>query len=1198
MPRCPGCHRRLAIGAVCPLDGEAAPPPSVTPGGAAPAVPGFVIGAPLGAGGFATTWAATRGGEEVAVKIGRVPSLAAAERLAREADALARVGPPTAPALVDSGETSDGRPFLAMERIRGALLSDELAGLAGPPPADWIAAVGDALLAALERVHAAGVVHRDLKPENIFLCRGAARVIDFGIAALGGARGSTRPGVAVGSPEYMAPEQIRGGPVSPASDVYAVGALLYELAALRPPFVGDLARIEYGHLTLRPAPPGELVALPPGLDALVLDCLAKASEERPDLASLRARLAEACRAPARPPHAAPARAELVRQPVVLLAAPAELKPGQRLSLEPVLRRHGFAIGSRGRLVLCGFAAESGDPVRAARRAAVELASAGAPVALHVASLIVRARSSGPPLLVGDAVSRPETWCPEPLAPGIHASAEFARAEPSAPPSGEAPLVGRDAELAAARAGLAQVMAERRPGLFTLLGGPGLGKSRLARELAALVEREAPGAVLVASAGAFTDGEQLRELARATAVAAIVDDADEAGEAVLDALDYASLDGDGIALWVCVVADPRLARERPGWGQRARHHRRAELAPLPLASAVELTAHLLRPAEYPSEEALVRVAQRADGSPLHLVELCRALAAGGFIRQNAAGRYYVAAGELDQLPRSPAVEWLAERELDGLTPELAELARVCALLEPGFDRDEVDAVSSRLGRGSTSASADVGVGLFQLAARGLLVSDPSSGGASSGAYRLASATLRAGIERSLSPERRAKVHREALAAWRAPDRALHPRALAARALHAAGSGDAHDAAAAHMELAEIAARAHRHIDADRHFGAALDCAVDDRVRARALLGRGRIRYRIDRAGDALSDLEAAERLAGTLADRHLAAEALFEQATALDWDFHYRASAERAERAAAAAADLADPRLEARTALARGRSAWRAEHIDAAVAHLTLAAEAAAALGDVDTRVVALLLLGPALVRAGEVERAEARFDEVLSLTAQSGDRVHQCAAHGNRMILWSARKRPDLARADLRAAVLLARQVGHPGPERVATYNLAEDLYWSGEDDSEALELARHAQFLSRRFLVKPVADDAILVARIAIARGDDESARTELAWSTGAVPPDEMSPPVRVHARVIAAWLDLAAPSAWQALCDEAERTPELPGDDLIEVFYRASLAAHRNGDIALARNALERAESRLADFPTWRRRIASLAELIAECH
>jgi hypothetical protein len=948
----------------------------------------------------------------------------------------------------------------------------------------------------------------------------------------------------------MAPEQIRGAPLAAAMDVYALGVLLYELACLRPPFVGDLPTVEYGHTSLRPAPPSELAEVPAALDALVLACLSKEASARPTADEVISTLASTSTLTSTSAITTTVTnvSTSARETVVLLAMRAGADPA------PVTHHGGFVIGRRGDLLLCAFTADSSDrPARAARRAAQEIV---APVALHLAPLAVRRRASGPPMLAGAALD-PATWCPPAAWTGVVATRDFEAAEPLVL---SAPLVGRDALLADIRASLDQVLAERRPGLVTILGAPGLGKSRLHAAVLARV------ADVITITAAETDGDVLRQLAESRPLAVVLDDVHELTDDALDALEYATLDADDLPLWVCAIADPRLANLRPGWGARARQHRRLELLPLDEPHAMELAAHLLAPAEYPPADALARIARAADCIPLHLVELCRALARGGAIRATPSGGHVLDTAGLDALPRSAAVDWLAARLLDRLPAELADLLRLCAVLLPGFTRDHVDAVSHAVHRGR--AAADTDVGLFQLRQRGLLADDAT-------AYRVASAALRAGLERAVPEATRAAIHRHALEHLQAD---TGHASLAARAHHAGAVGDAATAAAAHLALADDAARAHRLVDADRHYSAALDHidpAAAPLPAARALHGRGRARYRIGRAADALADLERAADLAAA-GDPRLAADATYEQATALDWMHDYRASAARADAADALAAPLADAALEAKAALARGRSAWRADDTARAVDLLTLAAEAAAACGDLDTRIVALVVLGPALVRAGDLARAEQRFDEALAIAERAGDRLHLCAAHGNRMFLWSARKRPDLARADLRAAALLARHIGHPGPERVATYNLAEDLYWSGEDDREALSLARHSWMLQQRFLGRPVAEDALLVARVALACGDHATSRAALAWVADHVDPDELSAPARLFVRMVGARLEVGSQAVWTALVDDAAGA--LHGDDLLEVLYWAA----RSG----TPGALARARSSLDDYPIWRAR------------
>ena len=146
----------------------------------------------------------------------------------------------------------------------------------------------DQVARGLEVARAAGVVHRDLKPSNVLVGeRGAVKLIDFGLATTARAEGLTATGAIMGTPHYMAPEQVRGKPVDARSDIYALGALAYHLVTGRPPFSGDNAiAIGFAHLSEVPTPPRELRKdLPPALDAAILAALAKSPADRPPSAS-------------------------------------------------------------------------------------------------------------------------------------------------------------------------------------------------------------------------------------------------------------------------------------------------------------------------------------------------------------------------------------------------------------------------------------------------------------------------------------------------------------------------------------------------------------------------------------------------------------------------------------------------------------------------------------------------------------------------------------------------------------------------------------------------------------------------------------------------------------------------------------------------------------------------------------------------
>ncbi len=259
----------------------------------------------LGHGGFATVYRAFDPAlhREVALKA-LLPHLASEADLRRrfvaEAQALARLRHGNIVAVYDVGE-ADGLPFFTMELVEGETLGPRLA--AGPMDLDSVLRVVAPLASALDYLHAAGIVHRDIKPGNIMLDRGGRPVLmDFGVArALDGTQ-HTATGATLGTPAYMAPEQVRGLAVSPATDIYALGILVYQMLSGRTPFAGDTAYMLHAQ-AFEPPPP--LASLRPDLPATVClaveAALAKDPRRRPPTASaLAADLAGAARPPLPP----------------------------------------------------------------------------------------------------------------------------------------------------------------------------------------------------------------------------------------------------------------------------------------------------------------------------------------------------------------------------------------------------------------------------------------------------------------------------------------------------------------------------------------------------------------------------------------------------------------------------------------------------------------------------------------------------------------------------------------------------------------------------------------------------------------------------------------------------------------------------------------------------------------------------------
>ncbi|MBX3157236.1 MAG: protein kinase [Deltaproteobacteria bacterium] len=243
----------------------------------------------LGKGGMGAVYLADDEvlGELVALKV--ISSAFAADeasmvaRFRREAAAARKVSSPNVIRIHDLGEARPGLLYLSMEYFAGRTLAEVIAQRGVVPLKDAQDMLGQ-ISTGLEAAHVAGVIHRDLKPSNVLVGeRGAIKIIDFGLATTAMAEGLTATGAILGSPHYMAPEQVRGKGIDARSDVYALGALAYHLVCGRPPFTGDNPiAIGFAHLSETPPAPRVLRKdIPEKLEGAILAALAKSPEDRP-----------------------------------------------------------------------------------------------------------------------------------------------------------------------------------------------------------------------------------------------------------------------------------------------------------------------------------------------------------------------------------------------------------------------------------------------------------------------------------------------------------------------------------------------------------------------------------------------------------------------------------------------------------------------------------------------------------------------------------------------------------------------------------------------------------------------------------------------------------------------------------------------------------------------------------------------------
>jgi serine/threonine protein kinase len=283
---------------------QAAPPTAdlatVTPREEVPARIGhYAIARKLGEGGMGVVYAARdqRLERNIALKTMslRASDETARRRFWREARAAASVNHPNVCQIYEIGE-DEGELFIAMELLEGEPLSERLRR--GAMNVTETVSVSLEILSALSALHARDIVHRDLKPSNVFLTRHGVKLLDFGLArpaleqSFTAATGLTRTGVVMGTPHYMAPEQVLGEPVDARTDLFAAGALMFELLAGRPAFNGRNV-VEILHATVYEQPPA-LTGSPAvaAVDRVIRQALAKRPAERPESA---AAMAEALR---------------------------------------------------------------------------------------------------------------------------------------------------------------------------------------------------------------------------------------------------------------------------------------------------------------------------------------------------------------------------------------------------------------------------------------------------------------------------------------------------------------------------------------------------------------------------------------------------------------------------------------------------------------------------------------------------------------------------------------------------------------------------------------------------------------------------------------------------------------------------------------------------------------------------------------
>jgi eukaryotic-like serine/threonine-protein kinase len=469
----------------------------------------FALERQAGSGGMGEVWRArdTSDGSAVAVKLLRVEAARLRARFEREAELLARLVHPAVVRHVAHGEDA-GELYLAMEWLEGEDLAVRLAR--GPLTPDECMVLMRRVIQALAAAHELGVIHRDLKPSNVFLPGGRvedAKLLDFGIAHFeGGSTLATRTGAVIGTPGFMSPEQVRGqADIDARSDLFSLGCVWLECLTGKPAFAGEHVIAVLAKVMLEEPAQLSTGTIPAASAALLRRLLAKDRELRPGGANQL--LAELDAASSAPPRPALGRGEL-RRFFVVMALPGEEPDVAHATTEPHLPTDS-GVGVE-RLVdgtwvgAISVGVSASDAAARVARAAFALARAlpGARVSAatgrgtaegrvpagEVIERALRLARNGPAgIVVDDGLAGLLDARFELVDEGGYLvvarerpADEDARALLGRP----TPIVGRDRELGILRATFASCVSDRVARVVLVTAPPGVGKSRLRRELTA------------------------------------------------------------------------------------------------------------------------------------------------------------------------------------------------------------------------------------------------------------------------------------------------------------------------------------------------------------------------------------------------------------------------------------------------------------------------------------------------------------------------------------------------------------------------------------------------------------------------------------------------------------------------------------------------------------------------------------------
>ena len=575
-----------------------------------------------------------------------------------------------------------------------------------------------------------------------------------------------------------------------------------------------------------------------------------------------------------------------------------------------------------------------------------------------------------------------------------------------------------------------------------------------------------------------------------------------------------------------------------------------------------------------------------GNPFLLTELIRGLKRNGIVRPDPkTGIYFIATDELARLPDLAVTDWLAEREIGGLAPELAAHARLCALLGVDFAEDEVEGVLSELERNPATGQLDPDLRLDAHVATRQLVSMGLFKRLRGGRAAFRHSLLRAAVEKSVSDKLRTEVHAAAFRFYRAATGLEDAVRLGRVALHAAGAGYRAEAAPIYLDLADRARQRHRYVDAESLYSRALGQIDESDLRQRmiALRGRALMRYRMSRH-DSVDDLAVALDVARRLADREAEVEIIMETSTALEWMAEYHKSTElirRGDRAGGQAGreERHAARVASRRAGTRGVAQLGSGRRGREAARGDRDGGFARGRGVRDPRDLAAAPRGSAAVpRPGRGGRAGVRHADVAVPRARRSDAPDGGAPEHAAALAGAAEPRarsggdaPGHRRSRARSGVVVATFGGE--------FNVGELLYQAGDPDEAHPPIQRAVEIETKGIsgYKRPLA--RLLEARLLAYLGRDEEARRLVDEITAIQTEAERTgdaeslliPPEQVLLRLVDLCTRDATDAEWTDL-EARSRTASIEQEP-IEVAEMTALAFARRGQIDRARRRLDEA-------------------------